>query len=150
MSVDASAAGWPSFAQQRADALARLLRAGGTDVLTEIVINVRADGATYDDGTPIPWPELERVAPESFVRALIHDAEGHPINASSRRRHPSARQRRVVAARDGACVDCGGIDFLEFDHEPAYEETHRTVVEELRWRCLTCHRVRHAREARGP
>jgi hypothetical protein len=33
---------------------------------------------------------------DSFIRLLIHDTERHPINASSRRRHPTTRQKRVV------------------------------------------------------
>jgi hypothetical protein len=146
-SADASPSRWPSIAQQRADAMSRLVTKGGTGVATEIVINIRGDGATFDDGTPIPWPELERIAPESYVRALIHDADGRPINASSRQRHPSVRQQRVVTARDRCCVDCGGTEFLEFDHEPAFEKTHRTVVEELKLRCWPCHRLRHGDDA---
>ncbi len=42
---------------------------------------------------------VERMAPEAFLRVLIHDAEGRPINASSRRRHPSVRQKRVIEER---------------------------------------------------
>lgn len=134
---------WATIAQQRADALVQLLTGGGSRFVTEIVINLRGDGATYDDGTPIPWPDLESVLPEAFVRALIHDTEGRPINASARRRHPSVRQRRVVVARDRSCLDCGSTEFLEYDHDPAFEQSGRTVVDELKLRCRTCHRARH-------
>ena len=142
--ADASADAWPSIPQQRADALVRLIAGGGARVLTEILLHVRGDGATFDDGTPIPWTVLERIAPESFVRTLIHDAEGRPINASGRHRHPSARQKRVVRERDQRCVDCGGTEFLQFDHEPDFAISGRTVVDELRLRCWICHRARHA------
>lgn len=135
--------GWPTIAQQRADAMIELLTKGGTGFVTEVVIHLRGDGVTFDDGTPVPWLELERILPQAFVRALLHDAEGRPINASGRRRHPTLRQQRVVAARDRCCVDCGSTEFLEYDHDPAYEESGRTVVNELWLRCRECHRARH-------
>lgn len=140
---------WPSIAQQRADAFVRLMAQGGARSVTEIVVHVRGDGVTLDDGTPITESALERIAPTSFVRALIHDAEGRPINASARRRHPSVRQRRVVKERDRECVNCGGELLLEYHHEPAFEHTGRTLVDELELRCATCHREHHANETPG-
>lgn len=141
---------WPSVAQQRADALLALLTAGGAKVDTEVVMHIRGDGCTLDDGTPVAGSVVERVAPSSFLRVLIHDAESQPINASGRRRHPSMRQKRVVHERDGGCVDCGATTLLELDHEPAYAQTGRTVTDELRERCWSCHRARHAdEEGRG-
>jgi len=136
-------ASWPSMAQQRADALVELASGGGARVETEIVLHVRADGCTLDDGTPIAGTVVERLAPDAFLRLLIHDAASRPIDASGRRRHPSARQRRLVRERDGACVDCGSTELLEYDHQPDFELTGRTVVEELKLRCRTCHRARH-------
>ena len=69
------------------------------------------------------------------------------VNASGRRRHPSARQRKVVRERDRACVDCGSTELLVFDHVPSFEETGHTVVNELELRCWRCHRDRHRRLA---
>jgi hypothetical protein len=137
---------WPSLAQQRADALLELIWEGGGGVDTEIVMHVRADGCTLDDGSPIAGSVVERIAPEAFLRALIYNAEAHPINASGRQRHPSDRQRRVVKARDRACVDCGATEFLQYDHEPDFEQSRRTIVDELRLRCWRCHRARHRRQ----
>jgi hypothetical protein len=134
---------WPSLAQQRADALVALVTGGGLNVAAEIVMHVRSDGCSLDDGTPIAGSVVERIAPTAFLRALIHDAEGRPINASSRQRHPTARQRRVVKERDRACVDCGATDFLEYDHVPPFDITKRTIVSELEPRCWDCHRRRH-------
>jgi hypothetical protein len=143
--VDASAdaSTWPSLLQQRADALVALVEGGGAGSVTEVVLHVRGDGCTLDDGTPIPSSVVERIAPTAFIRALIHDAERRPINASGRQRHPTTRQRRVVHERDRGCVDCGSTDLLECDHDPPYEQTRRTVVEELRERCAICHHRRH-------
>ena len=137
--------GWPSLAQQRADAAVSLFRDGGGATVAEVVIHVRGDGATLDDGTPVTESVVSELVDESFVRALIHDAEGKPINASSRQRHPTARQKRVVKERDRACVDCGSAELLEYDHVPDFEESKRTIVEELQLRCAVCHRFRHQR-----
>ena len=61
---------WPTLAQQHADALVGLLREGTGHTITEIVLHVRGDGATLDDGTPIPGTAIERIAPEAFLRPL--------------------------------------------------------------------------------
>ncbi len=137
---------WPSVAQQRSDAFVELVKNGGAAIATEVVMHVRADGCSLDDGTPIAESVVERIAPTAFLRALIHDAESHPINASGKQRHPTDRQRRVVKARDGVCVDCGATEFLEYDHEPDYERSRHTVVDELKLRCWTCHRTRHLKQ----
>ena len=142
---------WPTLAQQHADALEHVVREGGGGdggrLVTEVILHVRAGGATLDDGTPLPMSVVERVAPESFIRALVHDAEGRPINAGAKRRHPSARQKRVVKERDRGCVDCGATTLLQYDHVPDYEVTQHTVVEELQLRCAPCHQRRHRHEA---
>jgi hypothetical protein len=146
-SADASSHGrWPSIAQQRADALVDLASEGGAAVATEVVLHVRGDGCTLDDGTPIADSVVERIAPASFIRALIHDAERRPVNASGRQRHPTARQKRVVHERDRVCVDCGGGELFEYDHEPSYETAGETTVDKLRLRCVRCHHDRHRRE----
>ena len=38
----------------------------------------------------------------AFLRAMIHDAENHPISASARRRHPTSREKRLVDERQPA------------------------------------------------
>jgi hypothetical protein len=138
---------WPSLGQQRADALISLITAGGSEVIAEIVVHVRGDGCTLDDGTPISDSAVARLLPEAFVRALIHDAEGRPINASGRQRHPTTRQKRVVHERDRECVDCGSTELLRYDHVPDYEQSQHTVVDEVEIRCAPCHHKRHAQQA---
>ena len=140
---------WPSLDQQRADALLDLISSGGK-VTTEVVLHVRADGATLDDGSPIAGSVVERIASTSFIRTMIHDAESHPINVSGRHRHPTARQSLVVRERDGGCVDCGSTDLIQLDHVPEFELSGRTLVDELFARCATCHRARHRRRTAGP
>jgi hypothetical protein len=107
------------------------------------VLHVRADGCRLDDGSPIAGSVVERIAPTSFIRTMIHDADSRPINASGRHRHPTDRQRRVVKERDRVCTDCGDTsDFFEYDHSPPFESSRRTLVDELQLRCWKCHRVR--------
>lgn len=137
---------WPTMAQQRADGLVALMHEGGALVTTEVVLHVRGDGCALDDGTPITESFVKDIVPESFVRALIHDAERRPINASGRHRFPTTRQKRVVHERDRGCVDCGSESFLQADHDPDFSITHRTIVDELHDRCLRCHRLRHAQQ----
>ncbi len=138
---------WPSLAQQHADALAHLLREGTGGLTTEVILHVRDDGATLDDGSALPMATVERVAPEAFIRVLIHDADGRPINASAKQRHPSTRQKRVVKERDRECVDCGASTLLQYDHVPDFDITNHTLVEELQLRCAPCHQRRHNDEA---
>jgi hypothetical protein len=142
----ASAGASASLARQRADAFVDLVTDGGVNIETEVVLHVRGDGCSYDDGTPVTDTVVERLVSTSFLRALIHDAEARPINASSRRRYPSVRQKRVVRERDRCCVDCGATELLEYDHVPSFDRSGRTVVDELRLRCAPCHRRRHAHE----
>ena len=134
---------WPTLAQQHADALAELLRDGGGAMTTEVIVHVRDDGATLDDSTTLPMSVVERIAPQAFIRALIHDANHRPINASAKRRHPSTRQKRVVKERDQVCVDCGATTLLEYDHVPDFAQTGHTLVDELQLRCAPCHQWRH-------
>jgi hypothetical protein len=153
----------PTLAQQRSDALTAVMAdvfscggrhetSSGTAPIVrrrvEVVAHVRGDGCTLDDGTPITESALSRLIPEADLRVMIHDAQRRPINASGIHRHHTTRQKRVVKERDRACIECGSGDFLEYDHEPSFEQSARTLVEETELRCSRCHRLRH-RRARG-
>jgi hypothetical protein len=134
---------WPTTNQQYADAIEEVLAHGTGEVATEVVLHVRGDGATLDDGSPITDSVVERIAPTAFLRAMIHDAEANPVDVSNRRRHPSIRQKRFVKERDRACRDCGSHELLEYDHNPAHEQTGHTLTSELELRCASCHHRRH-------
>jgi len=125
-----------------------LLTDGAGDLDTEVVLHVAGDGNTLDDGTPIPDSVIADLIPHSFIRALVHDSQGNPIDATNRRRHPTRRQKRLVKARDRHCIDCGRHDLLEYDHQPAYEQTRHTITTELRLRCAPCPAQRHQGEWR--
>ena len=134
----------PSLDQQRADAFALLFLDKSIDVVTEIVIHVRGDGTTFDDGTPVTNNAVCQRLDQSFIRMMIHDSERRPLNASTRRRHPTTRQKRIVLeAHNHECVDCQDTELLELDHNPPWHQTQRTVTNELEPRCAPCHRARH-------
>ena len=134
----------PSMARQRSDAFLALFLGLSVELTTEVVVHVRGDGTTFDDGTPTTNHAVLRQLDQSFMRLLIHDAERRPVNASSRRRHPTTRQKRVVMETHGhECVDCQSPELLELDHNPPYRQTLRTVTDELEPRCAPCHRARH-------
>ena len=137
---------WPTMAQQYADAVDTLLTNGPGTIVTEVILHLRGDGNTLDDGTPVTDTVIEAIAPTAFLRAMIHDAERRPVNASTRRRHPTVRQKRIVKERDRTCIDCGRHELLEYDHNPPYAQTQRTHTKELDLRCGPCHRKRHAND----
>lgn len=135
---------FPTLAQQRADAFVALFLGCDVAISTEVVIHVRGDGITFDDGTPTTSHAVLRQLDGSFIRLLLHDAERRPINASGKQRVATTRQKRVVMEAHGhECVDCQSTDLLELDHNPPYELTRRTVIDELEPRCAPCHRARH-------
>lgn len=137
----------PTMAQQRADALALLFLGSGADITTEVLIHVRGDGTTFDDGTPITNNAVCQQLDQAFIRMLIHDENRKPIDATNRRRHPTARQKRVVLeTHNHECVDCQSTELLELDHNPPYDQTHHTVTTELEPRCAPCHRARHRQD----
>ena len=134
----------PTLAQQRADAFVLLFLGRNVELVTEIVIHVRGDGATFDDGTPITDNAVCQHLDHAFIRVMIHDSQQRPIDASNRRRHPTTRQKRVVnETHNHECVDCQATDLLEVDHNPPYEQTRHTITTELETRCAPCHRARH-------
>lgn len=135
---------FPSSGQQRADAFVALFLGCDVELTTEVVVHVRGDGITFDDGAPTTDHAVLRQLDQAFIRLLLHDADRRPINASGRQRIATTRQKRVVMEAHGhECVDCQSTDLLELDHNPAFEFTRRTVTHELEPRCAPCHRARH-------
>ena len=134
----------PTLAQQRADAFTLLFMGKDVSVTTEVILHVRGDGATFDDGTPITESVVIQQLDDAFIRLMLHDTNRRPIDATNRRRHPTTRQKRVVMeTHNHECVDCGTTDLLELDHDPPYHQTQHTITTELVPRCAPCHRARH-------
>ncbi len=144
-----------SAGQQRADTLATLVTGGGAKFHAEVLLNVceRPDGtisACLTDGTPVPGPGYSDLYNHAYLRLLIRDAHGHPIDATNRRRHPTTRQKRVVQARAGWTCDqpgCNARTFLQTHHTTPYQDSGHTVTDELRLKCALHHREHHQRAA---
>ncbi|UDY35748.1 13E12 repeat family protein [Dermatobacter hominis] len=134
-----------SLAGQRARCLHHVATSGaGATVTREVIVHVRGDGCTMHDGTPVSSHAVASLIGGSFIRALLHDIEDKPIDATNRRRFPTARQKRVVDERHGGrCVTCGSTQLIEYDHDPPFSVSRRTVVDELRPHCAVCHRAHH-------
>jgi hypothetical protein len=124
------------------DLLAGAERTAGS-VAAEIIIHLRADGITLHDGTPLSRSTVAGLIDEAFIRVMIHDAQSHPVDVSERHRHPTPRQKLVVDERHPVCADCGTEELLEYHHEPPFEVSGRTVIDELDRRCGRCHDRRH-------
>lgn len=88
MRMDAPAGA--SLGQLRADAMLALFRsphAAGAEVVVHAARNeVGEVVAALTDGTPVPNPQLGMLLCEATVRALLHESEGKPIDASPGRR----------------------------------------------------------------
>ena len=138
----------PTLAQQRTDAFVLLFLGKNIELTTEVVLHVRGDGTTFDDGTPLTNNAVCQRLDQSFIRLLLHDIDGKPIDATNKRRYPTTRQKRVVhETHNHECIDCQSTDLLELDHNPPYEHTRHTITTELEPRCAPCHRARHRCEA---
>lgn len=134
----------PTLAQQRADALVAHFTLTGRDGETkqprrgvEVVVHVRGDGNTLDDGTPIGDNEVAGLIDGSFISLLIHDMKRQPIDASPRRRFPTRRQRRVIDESYPECANanCHTRTFLQYDHIAAFSAGGPTTVANLQRLC---------------
>ena len=85
----------PSLAQQRADALVLLFLGTNIELTTEVVIHVRGDGTTFDDGTPITNNTVCQRLDKSFLRLMIHDCAPR---LSPDRPHDHHRTRTTLRA----------------------------------------------------
>ena len=135
---------FPSIAQQHADAFAVLFLGLPINLTTEVVIHIRGDGNTFDDGTPLTTNAITRQLDHTYIRLMIHNAQRKPIDATNKRRYPTTRQKRVVLeTHNHQCIDCQTTQLLELDHNPPHEQTGHTITTELQPRCVPCHKAHH-------
>jgi hypothetical protein len=140
-----------SLAQLRVDALHRLIAGGSTgrtSAEVDIHVHRRPNGAlvaTLADGTPVPEPEVGEILCEATVRALVHDSDGRPIDASPGRPGPNRRQRRLLRQRDHHCQHrrCRARAFLHVHHVIARDQGGPTIMANLVLLCSFHHRLLH-------
>lgn len=156
---DASADAYLSLAQQRADALLRIVDSkaepattdgttGGTSrTTTEVVVHVRPEGNALADGTPLSDHTVAKLLPDAFVSLLIEDNHRRPIDASPRRRFPTRRQRRVIDERDPECAEdgCHARTLLQYDHVVPYPKGGPTILDNLQRLCGPHNRAKDPR-----
>jgi hypothetical protein len=160
---DASADAYPSLAQQRADALLRIVDSktdsaathGTTDqategtsrTTTEVVVHVRPEGNALADGTPLSDNAVGKLLPNAFVSLLIEDNHRRPIDASPRRRFPTRGQRRVIDERDPECAEdgCHARTRLQYDHVVPYPNGGPTTLGNLQRLCGPHNRAKDPR-----
>jgi hypothetical protein len=62
-----------------------------------------ADPATWEDGTPLPRSEVDRVLCDCDLTRVVLDAADAPLNLGRTQRTYTGVQRRAVIARDRSC-----------------------------------------------
>jgi hypothetical protein len=145
--TNAPAGAFEPLHRQRADALLDAIAGGGGTVDTELVIHVRGRDATLlTDGTPVSEHAVTHLFDTAFISLLVHDMNGHPIDASPRRRVPTRRQRRLLDELHPTCTHqgCGATRFLQADHIQRRSDRGPTVIANLRLLCGPHNRKREA------
>ena len=129
--------GWPHRRPAVRRRARRSVTNGSGRAVTELVLHLRGDGVTLDDGTPIAgFGRRTASHPTSFLRALIHDAEGRRSTHPACHRHPTQRQKRMVKERDQAAAStAAAASSSSTTTSPTTRLSHRTVVDELELRC---------------
>ena len=114
---------------------------------TEVVLHVRADGCTLDDGTPI-----------AGQRRRTDRAGVVPAGSDPRRAGPTDQRVRSAPSPDrpGNDVSCTSAtgpastaarpSSSNTTTSPTTTRVTATVVDELKLRCWKCHRARHRKQ----
>jgi hypothetical protein len=88
---------------------------------------------------------LRRLACDGHLSAVLLDAAGQPVGASSSRRHANARQRRAITAAQGWLCAVNGCPrpWTVPHHVEPFWLSGRTVQRDLRGVCDGCHHDVH-------
>ena len=102
------------------------------------------------DGTPLSREAVLDVMASSSVTAVLgfYGVTGRfrPVGEVTTARLADASQRRILKARDGACMFPGcdqPASRCQPHHEPPFERSRRTTTDELVLLCRFHHRLRH-------
>ncbi|GAA1937592.1 hypothetical protein GCM10009775_32020 [Microbacterium aoyamense] len=104
-------------------------------------------GHLEDGGQAIPGGLVEKYLCDAGSTTARFDAFGRPLDLGRERRLFTAKQRIVIAARDGGCVwpSCSApVSWCEFHHIDHWSEDHgRTDVDDGVPLCRNCHMRLH-------
>lgn len=106
---------------------------------------MRAGRCELRDTAGVPVETAWRVACDSMLRAMYHDASGRPVNFGRNRRLVSPAQRRLLLERDGGCVfpGCTHRRYLHAHHIVHWLRGGATDLDNLILLCSRHHRAVH-------
>ncbi len=142
-----------SSGQRMADALEQLIAntgagksagsAQGVDLLVVADYDTVAGqlrNARLADGTPLTVEELWSLACDARILPIIFKGKSEPLWLGRGKRHATARQRAVLAARDMGCVGCGAsANWCQAHHIVHWEHGGKTDLDNLCLLCSYCH-----------
>lgn len=134
-----------SLGRQRHDAFCRVVNGDANRQKIELLVHCDETGTHLPDGTPLSSHPIVVLLDRTRLRMIVHDAHGRPVNASTARRTPTLRQRRVVQSRHPVCTNCGASELLHVHHTEPFERSPRTHTDDLTQLCAPCHRAEHRR-----
>lgn len=106
------------------------------------------------DGTPLAPEDLIRLACDANILPALFNRKTEPLWLGRGKRHASARQRALLAERDGGCVGCvASANWCQAHHIVHWEHGGTTDLDNLFLLCSHCHHRVHERGAtivRGP
>ena len=92
------------------------------------------------DGTPLSAEELLRLACDAKILPAIFDQKGRPLWLGRGKRHATAHQRAVLAARDKGCIGCGtSPNWCQAHHIRHWEHGGGTDIDNMCLLCSHCH-----------
>lgn len=100
---------------------------------------------------PVSVSAVRRLMSDAFLALAIKD--GVDVRSVVHLgRQVTAHQRTALEARGGACEFCGSRFRVEIDHIDGWSLTHDTKIDDLSFKCWTCHdaKTRHHLRETGP
>lgn len=92
------------------------------------------------DGAPLTAEELLRLACGANILPAIFDQKGEPLWLGRGKRHATARQRALLAARDKGCIGCGASpNWCQVHHIRHWEHGGTTDIDNMCLLCSHCH-----------
>ena len=137
--------------QRLADALELLVTSGGetkgtaqgVDLLIIVDYDIlagRLANPRLGDGTPLSAEELLRLACDAKILPAIFDQKGRPLWLGRGKRHATAHQRAVLAARDKGCIGCSAsANWCQAHHIRHWEHGGGTDIDNMCLLCSHCH-----------
>jgi hypothetical protein len=138
--------------RRRADALATMCGATGSDERATVVVHVQAETladatacATTEGGAILHVETVRRLLCNADVQTIVESADGSVVGVGRRSRDPSAWMMRQLRYRDRTCTfpGCGNRRFTHAHHIRWWSRGGRTDLDNLALVCTFHHRLVH-------